>query len=70
MIKPQTTTTHEKVAALPDEWHVDCPDCGECLDVVLGEQNDGSWRADPSEAFVQCDCGKLIEVTGTWKNTQ
>jgi phage terminase large subunit GpA-like protein len=59
---------HEKVAAIPDAFYVSCPDCGDTLTVQLQEQNDGSFESDPSEAFMECHCGKLIEVTGRWRN--
>lgn len=60
---------HEKVVAIPDNFHVTCPDCGQTNDVELSEQDDGSFEPELSETFISCSCGKLMEVTGRWRNT-
>lgn len=60
--------TYEKVKAIPDDWHVNCPECGELLDVQMVEQIDGSFAPKQSDTFFQCDCGHLIEVIGIWRD--
>ena len=60
--------THEKVLAHPSDFEVICPSCGESLQTYFSEQEDGGYECDPTETFTNCDCGKLIEITGRWRN--
>lgn len=61
--------THEKVLAIPQDFTIDCPDCGDQMQVEFAEQKDAGFECDPENRFIECKgCNKLIEVTGRWRN--
>lgn len=62
------TTEHIKVLALPIDFDVECPTCGDKHPADFQEQKDGGFEVDPSETFLECSCGQLIEITGRWRN--
>lgn len=61
-------TDHEKVLALPVEFDVECPNCGDKHPADFSQQDDGGFECDLSESFLQCTCGHLIEIVGRWRN--
>lgn len=67
-ITAEMVSDHEKVVATPDEFVVFCPQCNDTTIVEMEEQIEGGFEPSPSEQFMKCRCGKLLEVIGRWRN--